>query len=110
MVEFEAPIILEPEPELKPELKFEPKMKPSPSPSLVISSETDTFWKLVFLRNTRNIHLNNTDKYLLPDYPISPENLEIIKSYRQMLRDFINLNKDLILAGEDIKVPVIPIF
>jgi len=66
-------------------------------------------WRLYLLRTTRNTYLNNTDKYLLSDYPITPENLELIKSYRQMLRNFINTNKDLILSGEKIEIPEIPI-
>ena len=43
----------------------------------------DNNWDLVYLRNTRNSLLQLTDKYLLPDYPITPDNLEIIKAYRQ---------------------------
>jgi hypothetical protein len=82
MVEFETPLILEPEPE--PE------------------------FRLTQTRDKRNTYLNNTDKYLLSDYPITSENLEIIKSYRQMLRNFINTNKDLILSGEKIEIPEIP--
>ncbi len=83
MVEFETPLILEPE--LEPE------------------------FRLTQTRDKRNTYLNNTDKYLLSDYPITPENLEIIKSYRQMLRNFINTNKDLILSGEKIEIPEIPV-
>lgn len=40
----------------------------------------------------RNILLDETDKYLLSDYPITPENLEIVKIYRQALRDITNNN------------------
>ena len=40
------------------------------------------------LKNQRNLILNETDKYMIPDYPITPENLIIIKEYRQALRDF----------------------
>ena len=40
------------------------------------------------LRNERNKLLFDTDKYVLPDFPITPENLEIVKEYRQQLRDF----------------------
>lgn len=40
------------------------------------------------LKHTRNLILNETDKYLIPDYPITPENLIIVKEYRQQLRDF----------------------
>ncbi len=36
----------------------------------------------------RNRLLLDTDKYLLPDYPIAAEKLSIIKEYRQALRDF----------------------
>ena len=46
----------------------------------------------ISLKNKRNLILNETDKYVLPDYPITPENLEIIKSYRQQLRDFTQNN------------------
>ena len=69
----------------------------------------DNNWDLVYLRNTRNSLLQLTDKYLISDYPITPENLEIIKTYRQYLRDFINVNKDGILLGENIKILPIPI-
>jgi len=66
-------------------------------------------WELFQLRNTRNAYLQLTDKYLIPDYPISPENLEIIKTYRQYLRDFINVNKDNILSGLIPEILPIPI-
>lgn len=39
------------------------------------------------LRSQRNAKLNATDKYLLADFPISPEKFEEIKAYRQILRD-----------------------
>ena len=68
-----------------------------------------SYWSLVLMRNTRNSYLNLTDKYLLSDYPISPENLQIIKEYRQTLRDFININKDNIMNGMEEDVPTIPI-
>ena len=42
----------------------------------------------ISLKNKRNLILNETDKYMLSDYPITPENLEIIKTYRQALRNF----------------------
>jgi hypothetical protein len=68
----------------------------------------DNKWDLVYLRNTRNSLLELTDKYLLPDYPITPENLEIIKLYRQSLRNFINNNKEGILNGVIVELPPIP--
>ena len=68
----------------------------------------DNKWDLVYLRNTRNTLLELTDKYLLPDYPITPENLEVIKSYRQTLRNFINNNEEGILNGVIPEIPPIP--
>ena len=44
----------------------------------------------ISLKNKRNSILGETDKYLLPDFPITPEQLEIVKIYRQQLRDFTN--------------------
>ncbi len=41
--------------------------------------------KMIFIRNEL---LQKTDKYLLSDYPITSEQLEIIKTFRQALRDF----------------------
>lgn len=45
------------------------------------------------LRNKRNQLLFQTDKYMLPDYPITPENLEKIKIYRQQLREFFQTDE-----------------
>ena len=47
---------------------------------------------LILLRSTRDQLLTQTDKYLLADFPITPENLILIKEYRQKLRDFSNNN------------------
>jgi len=43
-------------------------------------------------RERRNQLLTESDKYLLPDYPIFSKNLILIKEYRQALRDFSNNN------------------
>jgi hypothetical protein len=61
--------------------------------------------KLSQLRDIRNTYLNYTDKFILPDFPITPANLEIIQAYRQMLRESINNNKDLILSGGTVEIP-----
>ena len=68
----------------------------------------DNNWDLVYLRNTRNSLLQLTDKYLIPDYPITPENLEIIKIYRQELRNYINIYSDDIINGKINELPEIP--
>jgi len=51
-------------------------------------------------RNIRNELLNKTDRYFLIDYPIDHEQQNIIKIYRQELRDFININKEKILNSD----------
>ena len=62
------------------------------------------------VRNIRNELLNKTDRYFLIDYPIAYEQQIIIKSYRQELRDFININKEKILNGDKIDFPQQPDF
>jgi hypothetical protein len=44
----------------------------------------------MMLKQRRNIILSETDKYMLSDFPITPEQLELVKTYRQALRDFTN--------------------
>jgi hypothetical protein len=61
-------------------------------------------------RNIRNELLIRTDRYLLSDYPITEENLIIVKEYRQILRDFINENKEKYLNGEDVQFQQQPDF
>ena len=61
-------------------------------------------------RNIRNELLNKTDRYFLIDYPIAYEQQNIIKAYRQELRDFININKEKILNGDKIDFPTQPDF
>jgi len=43
-------------------------------------------------RIERNKLLNETDKYLISDYPITSNNLIEIKDYRQSLRDYFSSN------------------
>ena len=61
-------------------------------------------------RNIRNELLTRTDRYFLIDYPIAYEQQNIIKAYRQELRDFININKEKILNGDKIDFPTQPDF
>jgi hypothetical protein len=49
----------------------------------------------LYIISQRNQLLDKTDKYVLPDYPITPDNLIIIKDYRQKLRDFTKNNYEL---------------
>lgn len=39
------------------------------------------------VRYQRDAKLSSTDYLVVPDYPISPEDLEAVKAYRQALRD-----------------------
>ena len=61
-------------------------------------------------RNIRNELLNKTDRYILDDYPMSQTQKQLIKDYRQILREFININKDKILNGDKIDFPPQPDF
>lgn len=56
------------------------------------------------VRADRNRKLEETDWYMMPDYPADPETLELIKSYRQALRD-ITLQSGF---PRDVKWPVEP--
>ena len=44
------------------------------------------------LRSQRDQLLIESDKYMLVDYPITLENLVLIKEYRRVLRDFTQNN------------------
>lgn len=44
-------------------------------------------------REERNKLLAQSDKYLIADFPITPENLELVKQYRQEMRDYMNLEE-----------------
>lgn len=39
------------------------------------------------VRDERDRKLEETDWYMMPDYPIDPETLEVVKNYRKALRD-----------------------
>lgn len=60
------------------------------------------------IRIIRNELLNLTDKYLLSDYPITLEKLELVKNYRSELRNYMNNNNFLNYKIKDL--PQIPSF
>ena len=71
--------------------------------------------KRSYARNQRNQLLTKTDKYLLQDFPISLENKMAILTFRQQLRDFMNLdevkNYDYTVNGNDFpELPELPSF
>ena len=44
--------------------------------------------KKVQVRSVRNQYLEQTDKYMIADYPISDDERELCKQYRTYLRDY----------------------
>lgn len=71
-------------------------------------SDASLLMNFIEKKYKRDSYLFLTDKYLLPDYPITTEQLEIIKTYRQYLRDFMNNNTEALLNGEKIEIDPIP--
>ena len=102
-IEEKTEIIIEPK---KPKITASRASRESGEPE---SDENSYIWQLVFIRSTRDSYLNLTDKYLLPDYPISEEKKQIIINYRKYLREFININEEAILNGANIEIDPIPI-
>ena len=90
-------------------INIQPEQKKVKSKSPSETNDDPAYWSLVFIRNTRNSYLNLTDKYLLPDYPITDEKKGLIIEYRQYLRDFININISNIMNGIEVKMDPIPI-
>jgi hypothetical protein len=62
------------------------------------------------IRNIRDGILSLTDKYLLIDYPITPEQLDIVKKYRYDLRNYINNNYENFLIYKFYDLPTKPDF
>ena len=54
---------------------------------------SDDLITLMFQRQNRDKLLVDSDKYLLPDFPINSSNLELIKQYRQELRNYMELEQ-----------------
>jgi hypothetical protein len=59
------------------------------------------------LRHKRNNLLFESDKYMIVDYPISDEDLEKMKVYRQELRDYFQ--RDQVINFEFPNLPERPI-
>lgn len=56
------------------------------------------------VRDKRDRKLEETDWYMMPDYPAGPETIELVKNYRKALRD-ITLQSGF---PRDVKWPVVP--
>lgn len=69
-------------------LKHTSKTKPEAIRPHNIKHEEDYKKKLSTLREQRTQLLKDTDHLMMPDYPISEQEKENLKQYRQTLRDF----------------------
>ena len=67
------------------DIPFDTTPQPELTPEFLEIIKNDTY---NHLKKMRTELLIATDKYLLPDFPITPEQLIIIKEYRQALRNF----------------------
>lgn len=64
---------------------------------------------LSFQRAICNGLLRDSDKYLISDYPISSSNLELVKQYRQDLRNYMN-TPEIVNYNSNIAIPEMPQF
>ena len=80
------------------DIPFDTTPQPELTPEFLEIIKNDTY---NHLKKMRTELLIATDKYLLPDFPITPDQLQIVKEYRQALRDFTN---------NDYELPVKPDF
>lgn len=64
-----------------------------------------------YARAERNRLLAESDKFVLCDYPITPENLILVKEYRQKLRDYFELSEVVSFIDDTLfKLPLFPDF
>lgn len=54
---------------------------------IIQNPESDDSMVAKAIRDKRDNLIDETDYYLMPDYPSNPQNLEELKVYRQALRD-----------------------
>ena len=71
-------------------------------------SQKNNFY-ISIIRIERNKLLNESDKYLLSDYPITSNNLIAIKDYREELRNYMNL-PEIYINSSNIIVPNFLVF
>jgi len=69
----------------------------------------DEWINICFKRANRDQLLKESDKYLMSDYPISSSNLELVKQYRQKLRDYMNI-PEIVNYNSNVIIPEIPSF
>lgn len=54
---------------------------------IIKNPEPDDSMVAEAIRDKRDNLIGETDYYMMPDYPLNPQNLEELKVYRQALRD-----------------------
>jgi len=69
----------------------------------------DEWINICFKRANRDQLLKESDKYLMSDYPISSSNLELVKQYRQKLRDYMNI-PEIVNYNSNVIIPEMPQF
>ena len=69
----------------------------------------DEWTVICFERAERDQLLQQTDKYLLSDYPISSSNLELIKQYRTDLRNYMDI-PEIVNYNSNVILPPMPQF
>jgi hypothetical protein len=84
-----------------------PLYKEGEVPDMKYEKEQGQKLFIIQLRENRNKKLEESGKYMLPDYPISAEDLEKMKSYRQELRDYFQ--RDELINFEYPNLPLRPI-
>ena len=71
----------------------------------------DDWITICFKRENRNQLLSSSDRYILSDYPITSNNLILIKDYRQQLRDYMDLDEvKNYNSSSNISLPELPQF
>lgn len=73
-----------------------------------IKNEEITKNNIILAKETRNKLLSESDKYLLSDFPISEENLALVKDYRTCLRDYFGLDEVINYSYPDNFLPDLP--
>jgi|SaaInl6LU_22_DNA_1037377.scaffolds.fasta_scaffold04726_2 hypothetical protein len=79
--------------------------KPMPTKDEILQkvAELEAALPMQALRKKRDRLLLESDKYIISDWPITPENLEKMKTYRQELRNLPSFN------NPDITFPEFPL-
>ena len=76
---------------------------------IILSDSEKNNFHISLIRIERNKLLNESDKYLIEDYPITSDNKVLIKDYREQLRNYMNL-PEIYIYSSNIILPDFPVF